>query len=148
MASRAERRAALAMPRLITADERLRITTPPEEDPMPTIRFANITLHKSLPRLDAGIGQATQSTTFFQAMAGLSIELDTATGLVRLSKGAVCRYIPREGVEFFGPTLDDAIAEAKARDAETRRRVEANAAAELAAAEAAARPVPESPVAG
>ena len=107
---------------------------------MPTISFASVTLHKALPRLDAGIGQATQSTTFFQAMAGLSIELDTASGLVRLSKGSVRRYIPREGVEFFGPTLDDAIAESKARETEARRRVEANAAAEREAAAAAQVP--------
>ena len=98
-------------------------TTPTTEEAPMKIQFTSITLHKTMPRLDAGVGQATQTTTFFDAAkAGVAIELDTGTGLVRIAKGYDCAYIPLAGVERFGPTLEDAkaFADAKAKDTAAR----------------------------
>lgn len=131
MASRAERRAALQRDPTGADAAAFALT---EETPM-KIQFASVTLHKTMPRLDAGKGQATATTTFFDAeKAGVSIELDTAAQLVRIAKGYDCRYVPLAGVEWFGPTLDDAKAFAgeKAKDAAARAKAEA-AAAEAAA---------------
>lgn len=108
------------------------VTDTDHEDPMP-IKFTSVTLHKTVPRLDSGKGQATQATTFFDDRAGVAIEYDPATCLVRISKGDVAVYIPREGVERFGPTVEDAKREAESRAALARKQAEANA---LAAAEA------------
>ena len=112
-----------------------------DPDPMPIIRFASVTLHKTVPRLDAGKGQATQETTFFdEAKAGVTIAYDSATGLVRLSKGDQAVYIPREGVQRFGPTLEDAALEAKARAAIAEQARIANAKAVAEAEAIAAQP--------
>ena len=140
MASRSERFAAEAARRHASAVTPAAVVITEDTETMPIIRFASVTLHKALPRLDAGKGQATQSTTFFQALGDLTIGYDATTALVQLRKGDVCRYVPREGVEFFGPTVDDAVLEAKGRADEARRRVEANAQAERDATVSAAVP--------
>ena len=80
------------------------------------IKFTSVTLHKVMPRLDSGVGQATQTTTFFDTLkAGVTVELDTGSGLVRIAKGGATAYVSLSGVERFGPTLEDAAAFAKAR---------------------------------
>lgn len=147
MASARERRAALAaisetgrvlpLPplvsnltaRLVDDDH----TEDTEEDPM-KILFTSVDLHKALPRLDAGKGQATQDTTRHHVNHGVIIEYDTATQLVRLSKGTAVAYVPLAGVERFGPTLDDAAlhAVAQAQIAEAKRLANEAAAADAA----------------
>lgn len=110
-----------------------------EDDTMAAkIQFTSVTLHKEVPRLDAGKGRATHSTTFFDERAGVGIEYDPATCLVRISKGPAAVYVPREGVERFGPTVADAKAEADARAAMLAEQAAANAKA-AAEAEASAQ---------
>ena len=85
------------------------------EDTAMKIQFSSVTLHKTVPRLDAGMGQATQETTFFDVLrAKVAIEYDTATQLVRISKGHACVYIPVAGVERFGPTVEEVAARTSA----------------------------------
>jgi len=114
-------------------------TTP--EDPPMKILFQSVDLHKPLARLDAGKGQVTSTTTRHSVDHKVVIEYDTATQLVRISKGTACAYVPREGVECFGPTLDDAAADAaaKAKIAEATRLANEAAIAETAAAAAQAQ---------
>ena len=99
------------------------------------ILFQSVDLHKALPRLDAGRGQATQDTTRFNVLHGVSIEFDTATQLVRIAKATACHYVPIHGVERFGPTLADAELDAKAKAEVAEAKRLAN---EVAAAEAEA----------
>ena len=101
MASRSERRAALAG----RAPEPSPTTTTTEDDEAPMkIQFVHVYLDKEIPRFgDKGL--ASSSSTFFKAADGCAIELDTATGLVRLSKGGTVMHIPREKVSQFGDVL-------------------------------------------
>ena len=116
-------------------------TADPEDDPMPKIQFTSVTLHKTVPRLDAGMGQATQDTTFFDVKrAGVTIEYDPSTQLVTLSKGTACVSIPLAGVERFGPTIEQAAVADKAAAARAEVVRLANAKAEAEAAEIAALP--------
>ncbi len=112
MARPSERRAALE--RLTGAQRTDDDTT--TEQPSMKLSFVSIDLHKALPRLDSGRGQATQDTTRFNvAQQGVTIEFDTATQLVRLSKGTACHYVPLHGVERFGMTVEDSAIHAKAQ---------------------------------
>jgi hypothetical protein len=136
MASRSERRAALAA-QAQSPDAIVALAWSPDTDDSPTpenapmkIRFVSVTLHKTMPRLDGGKGQATQDTTFFDvAKAGVTVELDTATQLVRIAKNHSCAYVPLSGVERFGATVEDALGfdDAKAKEAAARAAVEAAA---------------------
>ena len=116
----------------------------PDKEPTMKIQFTSVMLKETAPRLDGGRGQATQDTTFFDAAkAGVVIEYDTATSLVRISKGTACFHVPIGEVKRFGPTLGEAVADAQAREeyaAETRRN-------NAEAAEAAAR-IAQMPAAG
>ncbi len=68
------------------------------------IQFTSVTLDKEIPRFgDKGL--ASSSSTYFKASDGVTIELDTATGIVRLQKGDVERNIPREKIAEFGKII-------------------------------------------
>ena len=105
------------------------------------IKYESVLLHKALPRLDAGKGQASHSTQLFNVKEGVTIELDTASGMVRIAKGTATAHIPREGVERFGPTLEEAAIHAKALEQIAVDRRKANEAAAAEAEAAAAAPI-------
>ncbi len=136
MARPSERRAALAntltqhtrpaADKLMAAHS----TDEPEEEPTMKIRFTHIHLDKEIPRFAGGTkGLATSTTTFFDVeRSGTTIELDTATQLVRLSRGEIAVYVPIGKVSSFGDTCEavhlaernrraDAVAEADAKAA-------------------------------
>ena len=97
MATRAERRAALAG----AADP-----TPTQGPPPMKIRFASVHLEIIIPRSDGGKnGLASSDTSYFTAGAGCTIELDQATGLVRLANGGAEAFVPLARVQRFGPVL-------------------------------------------
>ena len=104
------------------------------------IQFTSVHLHKTIPRLDAGKGQATQSTTHFTIETGHIIELDTASGVVRIAKGTAVANIPREGVERFGPTVAEAAAHVEMLQTIGRDKAAAIAAAEIESLATAAVP--------
>lgn len=116
------------------------IDTPDEESTM-IIKFESVLLHKAVARLDAGKGQASHSTQAFNTKDhGVTIELDTASGLVRIAKGTATVHVPREGVERFGPTLEEAAAHRAALETIAVERRKANDSAEANAAAIAAIP--------
>lgn len=111
------------------------------EEPMPTkIQYTSVRFHKTIPRLDAGKGQATQDTTDFQSKNGIVIELDVTTSMVTISKGTACVNVPREGVERFGPTLTQAATHEAALRAVAAETAAKNAAAQAEAEVLAAAP--------
>ena len=76
------------------------------EEPGMKIQFASVQLREEIPRLASDKGLASSTTSFFDtARSGVTIELDTATSLVRLSKGAVAIHIPLHGVRSFGDVV-------------------------------------------
>lgn len=109
------------------------------EEPM-KIQFTHINLHKAIDRMNAGKGHWSATSTRHNASETCSIELDTATQLVRISNGTACTYVPREGVENFGPTLEDAAAHAATLKAIAVAVAKANEEAIAATAETAATP--------
>jgi len=125
------------------------VSPDPEEQSM-KIQYQSVHIKAEIPRLAGGDkGLAVSSTKFFHIDHGVTVEFDTATQLVRISKGDLCQYVPRDGVERFGPTLEDLatqalntkaradlaakeaaiVAAANARKAEEKRRADADAAA-------------------
>ncbi len=76
-----------------------------EEPTMAKVQFTHIHLDKEIPRFgDKGL--ASSSSTFFKQSDGVTIELDTATGIVRLSKGGVGVNVPREKVAIYGDVVE------------------------------------------
>ncbi len=142
MARPSERRAALER---FTSTQRaavVDISAEPTEDETPMkIQSVSVDLHKALPRLDAGRGQATQDTTRFNVSTqGVGIEFDTATQLVRISKGTAYHDVPIHGVERLGMTLEGAAIHAKAQAQLAEEKRLANEAAAAAAEAIANRP--------
>lgn len=103
------------------------------------IQFQSVLLLHDAPRHDGGRGRASSETTSFDRaqMKDIVIELDTATRLVRISKGAVACYVPESGVKRFGPTLEDyAAMQAQYDAADERSRIDNEKAAREAQARA------------
>ncbi len=116
MASPREKRAALAgvleqhtrpvADRLYAEHARAHLAPAESEEPtMAKVQFTHIHLDKEIPRFgDKGL--ASSSSTFFKQSDGVTIELDTATGIVRLSKGGVGVNVPREKVAIYGDVVE------------------------------------------
>ncbi len=68
------------------------------------IQFQCVFLDREIPRFANGTkGLSNSSTTFFDvAKAGVHIEFDTATQLVRLSRDGVSIHIPVCKIDRFG----------------------------------------------
>lgn len=96
MSTKHERRAAYAAAR----------ATEPGEEPTMKIQFAHVTFAEEVSRLASEKGFASSTTAFFDAAkAGVTIELDTATGLVRLSKGALALHFPLSRIKQLGEVV-------------------------------------------
>lgn len=112
-------------------------TTNDTEETMPKIRYVSAHFHKEVPLLNNGKGIVSSRSTFIDTESpinhGLSIELDTASQVVTVSKGHESYNVPREGVQMFGATVEAAAA---ARSERARIAAEQRAANEAAAAEA------------
>lgn len=112
--------------------------TDPTEEPMAKIQFTSVHFTIEIPRLAGGTkGLAVSTTKFFHTAQHKldAIELDTASGLVRVSKGEAIQYVPLSKVERFGETLQDEAANAVA----VKARAEASAVEAARVAAAAAR---------
>lgn len=73
-----------------------------EEDfPMTKLYFDSVRLEFEIPRFTKA-GWASTTSSHIESKAGVTIELNVATGMLRLSQGALVRNIPRERVLFFG----------------------------------------------
>ena len=84
------------------------------EEPM-KIQFTAVMFDQPVPRF-GDKGWANSSTKLFHAEShGVVIEYDTATQLVRLTKGDLTRFVHVAKVEYFDDTLDGAAAVAAAR---------------------------------
>ncbi len=79
----------------------------PKEPASMKIRFQSVLLDITIPRLSADKGLASSDTSFFDIVRtpGVTIELDTGTQLVRLSKGDVASYVHVTKVTRFGDVV-------------------------------------------
>jgi hypothetical protein len=76
--------------------------TDPTQEPA-IMKFASVHLDVSIPRVSAEKGLANSETSYFDVeRSGVTIELDVATGLVRLSKNDVEAFVPVSKVTRFG----------------------------------------------
>lgn len=118
-------------------DEANTISGPePEPDTMPTvISYTSVQFlsGREIPRLDAAKGVTASSTIFFDTsrMRGLTIELDTGSGVVSLRQNGGVRHVPRENVLHFGPTAEEMAVQARAASVRAKATADANAAAAL-----------------
>ncbi len=86
---------------------------PPTEtkaEPPMKILFSSVHLDIEIPRITPERGLANMSTSYFDVeKGGVTIELDVASGLVRLSKGLAEAYVPLSKVTRFGPVVTAAV---------------------------------------